>query len=171
MHTFIAALFMKLFRILNLCLCRKTWTWWRVFLFMVLRMFHFFQAIFARNFNVIFKNYHFCSLSHIQRNLHLKLTIYFKHRVTFLWAISQKSKETLKMFVPHPSLGHFPKDLKEIEVVCPSSQCGTLRKKIVCTKKAYEVDSVTSIWNMGTSIFNGNNFYKLQRNTEGFRSC
>ena len=124
MHTFIAALFIKLFRILNLCLCRKTWTWWRVFLFMVLRMFHFFQAIFATNFNVIFKDYHFCSLSHIQRNLHLKLTIYFKHKVTFLWAISQKSKETLKIFVPHPSLGHFSKGLRDIEDVCPSSQCG-----------------------------------------------
>ena len=135
MHTFIAALFIKLFRILNLCLCRKTWTWWGVFLFMVLRMFHFFQAIFATNFNVKSKYYLFCSLWHIQTNLHLKLTIYFKHKVTFLWAISQKSKETLKMFVPHPSLGHFSKELKDIEDVCPSSQCGTLRKKIVCTKK------------------------------------
>ena len=42
-------------------------------------------------------------------------------------------------------MGNFSKELKDIEDVCPSSQSGTLRKKIVCTKKAYEIDSVTSI--------------------------
>ena len=49
------------------------------------------------------------------------------------------------MFVPHPSLGHLSKELRDIEDVCPSSQSGILRMKIVCTKKAYEIDSVTSI--------------------------
>ena len=50
------------------------------------------------------------------------------------------------------SMGNFSKELSGIEDVGPSSQSGTLRKKIVYTKKAYEIDSVTSIWNMGTSI-------------------
>ena len=98
--------------------------------------------------------------SHIQTNLHLKLKIYFKNQVTFLWAISQKSQGTLKIFVP---LGHFSKQLRDIEDVCPSSQSATLRKKIVCTKKAYETEGVTSIWNMGASIFNWNDFYGLQK--------
>ena len=56
----IAALFIKLFRISNLCLCRKTWAWWGVFLFMILWMFHFFRAIFVTTFNVIFKYHLFC---------------------------------------------------------------------------------------------------------------
>ena len=66
------------------------------------------------------------------------------------------------MFVPHPSLGQFSKVLRDIEDVFPSSQSGTLRKKIVCTKKSYEIDSITSIciWR--------SQFLKLQRNTEGF---
>ena len=68
-------------------------------------------------------------------------------------------------------MGNFSKELKEIEDICPSSQSGTLRKKIVCTKKAYEIDSVTSIWNMGTSVFNWNDSYELQRNTQGLASC
>ena len=49
------------------------------------------------------------------------------------------------MFVPHPSLKHLLKELSDIEDVCPSSQSGTLRKKIVCTKRAYKIESVTSI--------------------------
>ena len=49
------------------------------------------------------------------------------------------------MFVSQPSLGHLSKELRDIENVCPSSQSGTLRKKIIFTKKAYEIDSVTSI--------------------------
>ena len=48
-------------------------------------------------------------------------------------------------------MGNFSKELRDIEDVGPSSQSGALRKKIVCTKKGYEIDSVTSIWNMGTS--------------------
>ena len=68
-------------------------------------------------------------------------------------------------------MGNFSKELKDIEDVCPSSQSGTLRKKIVCTKKAYEIGSATSIWNMGTSIFNWSDFYELQRNTQGPASC
>ena len=44
--------------------------------------------------------------------------------------------------------------LRDIEDVCASSQSGTLRKKIICTKKTYESDSVASTWNMGTSIIN-----------------
>ena len=53
--------FIKLFGILNLCLCRRTWTWYGVLLFMILRMFHFFLVIFPTNFNVIFKDDCFCS--------------------------------------------------------------------------------------------------------------
>ena len=68
-------------------------------------------------------------------------------------------------------MGNFSKELGDIEDVFPSSQSGKLRKKIVCTKKVYEIDNVTSIWNMGTSIFNWNDFYELQRNTEGLTSC
>ena len=43
------------------------------------------------------------------------------------------------------SMGNFSKELSGIEDVGPSSQSGTLREKIVYTKKAYEIDSVTSI--------------------------
>ena len=42
-------------------------------------------------------------------------------------------------------MGNFSKEFRDIEDVCPSSRSGTLRKKIVHTKKAYEMDSVTSI--------------------------
>ena len=108
--------------------------------------------------------------SHIQTKLYLKLTIYFKTQSDISMEVSQKSKRTLKMFVPHPSLGYLSKELMDMEDVCPSSQSRILRKKIVCTKKAYEIDSVTSIWNIGTSIFNWNDFYELQRNTEGLTS-
>ena len=57
-------------------------------------------------------------------------------------------------------MGNFSKELRHIEDVCPSSRSGTLRKKIVRTKKAYEIDSVKSIWNMSTSVFNWNDFYE-----------
>ena len=45
-------------------------------------------------------------------------------------------------------MGNFSKELKEIEDICPSSKSGTLRKKIVCTKKAYEneVSHPYEIW-------------------------
>ena len=85
-----AALFIKLFRILDLYLCRKTWTWWGVFLFIILRMFHFFQAIFATKFNVMFKDHLFCS--HIFNKLAPKSNNYFKHKMTSLWAMSQRIK-------------------------------------------------------------------------------
>ena len=52
-------------------------------------------------------------------------------------------------------MDNFSKELRGIEDVCPSCQSGTLRKKIVCTKKAHEIDSVTSIW--------WNDFYELQK--------
>ena len=46
------------------------------------------------------------------------------------------------------SMGNFSKELSGIEDVGPSSQSGTLREKIVYTKKVYEIDSVTpyKIW-------------------------
>ena len=75
------------------------------------------------------------------------------------------------MFVPHPSLGHFSKEFRDIEDVWPSYQSGRLTKRVVYTKKAYEIDIVTPIWNMGTWILNWNDFYKLQRNTEGLTFC
>ena len=56
-----------------------------------------------------------------------------------------KILKTLKIFVPDPSLGHFSKELRDIEDVCPSFQSATLRKKIVCYKEAYEIDSITSL--------------------------
>ena len=68
-------------------------------------------------------------------------------------------------------MGIVSKGLKDIEDICHSSQSGTWRKKIVYTKKAYEIDSVKSTWNMGTLIFNWNDFDELQRNTEGLSSC
>ena len=45
-------------------------------------------------------------------------------------------------------MGNFSKELKEIEDIYPSSKSGTLRKKIVCTKKAYEneVSHPYEIW-------------------------
>ena len=36
--------------------------------------------------------------------------------------------------------GNGSEGLRVIEDFCPSSQPGTLRKKIICTKKAYEID-------------------------------
>ena len=38
------------------------------------------------------------------------------------------------------SVGNGSKGLRVIEDFCPSSQPGTLRKKIICTKKVYEID-------------------------------
>ena len=49
-------------------------------------------------------------------------------------------------------MGNFSKELRDIEDVRPSSQSGTLRNKIACSKKAYEIDSVISILNMGTEM-------------------
>ena len=89
--------------------------------------------------------------SHIQANLHLKLTIPLKHKVTFN--------------------GLCAKRLRDIEDVCPSSESQTFRKKIICTKKAYEIGGVAFTWNMGTSIFNWNGFYEFQKNTKCLSSC
>ena len=37
-------------------------------------------------------------------------------------------------------MGNGSEGLRVIEDFCPSSQPGTLRKKIICTKKVYEID-------------------------------
>ena len=63
------------------------------------------------------------------------------------------------------------KRLKDIEDLCPSSQSRIWTKKIVCTKKAYKIDSVASIWIMGTLLFNWNDLYELQRNSENLSFC
>ena len=68
-------------------------------------------------------------------------------------------------------MGNLSKVLGDIEDVYPSSQSGKLRRKIFYTKKAHETDSVPSIWNMGTSVSNWNDFYELQKNAEGLTSC
>ena len=68
-------------------------------------------------------------------------------------------------------MGIVSNGLRAIEDVCPLSQSGTLRKKIVSTKKAYKIDSVAFAWNAGASIFKSNDLYELKRNTKDLSSC
>ena len=61
------------------------------------------------------------------------------------------------------SIGIVSKGLRDIEDVCPSSKFLTSRNRIFWTKKAYEIDSVTSTWNMGALIFNWNDFMNRKK--------
>ena len=81
-------------------------------------------------------------------------------------------------------------DIEDIEDICPSSQSGTFLKRVeghwrclsfipVCDIEKENCLLQRSLWNWqyhilikyGTSIFNCNDFYDLERNTECLTSC
>ena len=72
----------------------------------------FFVVIFATNFEMIFKDHLFCS-----------------HIINYVVILRSDI-----------SMSNDSKGLRPIKDFCPSSQSGTSRKKIVSTKKVYEID-------------------------------